>query len=173
MLDKSERVVIAKCIDVKTERVEKYGNSLFTFARFKVVDVITGSIVNEFTLRQFGGREGNTVIGSAIDYPFVKGEKLLLFLGGNNDDGYPLMFPQGVYKIVASSISGNEIIQHTENSSAISGVRLYRAKDRSEYKHTPSVVLLNDFVFSLKEAYYRNSPPPNQVPEIYAPQQVN
>lgn len=87
LIDKAETVVLARCTN---ETYTRDANALFgkfAFYTFEIEDTIKGTPPishGVLTLRMGGtGRVGA---------PFSKGERLILFLGKVNADGYPTLF---------------------------------------------------------------------------------
>ena len=100
-VQRSKRIVLARCMESITREVPQYGGSPFTFYRFESQRVLRGDPMKQFSLRIFGGRVGDTELASEHIPTFVPQRRYLLFLGENNRDGFPVVSPGWVFEVVA------------------------------------------------------------------------
>jgi hypothetical protein len=140
----SARIVFAKCRNV-TVRKEAGGN-IFTFSEFDVISVIKGPNDTEFSLRLLGGRIGDTEISSSNIPSFKVGEEVVLFLGRDNKDGYPTVFPQGVFRVRTNPASNQRVVLPRPN-----GLQLFNSQDDKPYSTPPDPLPLQDFLVSLRK----------------------
>jgi hypothetical protein len=164
LLDKCSRSVVATVESVETRPVEEFNGVPFTFITFRTDQVITGNINDTFTLRLFGGTLGTTEVSSALHFDYQAGQQLLMFLGEDNSDGFPLIFPQGIYQVIPHPMSKGSVVGPSENSAPIAGIQLYRSADESAYKTIPRLIPLEDFVYSLQRAWYSGESPAPAAP---------
>lgn len=141
----SSRIVVAKCRNVDVQ--ESRNGNIFTFASFDTLQVLKGHISESgFTLRLLGGRVGNVEVDSPITPKFTTGEEIVLFLGRDNTDGYPTIFPQGVFRIRTEHGSGQKIV-----SPLPSGLTLFSARNNQQLSSSAQTLSLEDFLFSLSK----------------------
>ena len=140
----STRVVLAKCRSIEVRQVT--GGNIFTFLEFEIIDVIKGPSDKVLTLRLLGGRVGDTEISSSNIPSFKTGEEVVLFLGRENTDGYPTVFPQGVFRVRTNSTSNTKIVVPRPT-----GLRLFNAQDDKPYSTPPAPLPLQDFLLSLRK----------------------
>lgn len=142
----SERAVLAKCISVDVRRVENYGGNIFTFIEFEVLEKIFGDIGDSFTLRFLGGEIGDIEYSVMPAYPtFTPGEEVILLLGADNDDGHPIIFHQGEFRIMTNRTTGEK-----STKTPVTGMTIYRSSDGSAFGSTPSVINAKDLIYTLK-----------------------
>lgn len=106
LIQQSPRIVVAKCMASETRAVKAYGGNPFTFARFAAAESLAGDLNASFELRIFGGRLGDVNVSEDGLPLFVPGTRYLLFLGPSNQDGFPLLKPQGVFEVVPPTTPG-------------------------------------------------------------------
>ncbi len=140
----SSGVVFAKCRNVTTRR-ENNGN-IFTFFDFETISVIKGPAVESFTVRLLGGRIGNTEISSGSIPSFKMGEEVVLFLGRQNREGYPTVFPQGVFRVRTDPESKVKFVNPKPTD-----LRLFNAQTNIPYEASPNSLSLDDFLLSLRK----------------------
>jgi hypothetical protein len=140
----SSRVVFAKCRNVTTRR-ESNGN-IFTFYDFETISVIKGPPGESFTVRLLGGRIGNTEISSGSIPSFKMGEEVVLFLGRQNREGYPTVFPQGVFRVGIDPASKVKFVNPKPTD-----LRLFNAQTDKPYEASPNSLSLDDFLLSLRK----------------------
>lgn len=157
LIENSARSVVATVKAVETRQVPEYNNTLFTFITLETNEVISGSIGSVFTLRLFGGTSGDTVISSPIDFAYQPGQKLVMFLGEDNDSGFPLIFPQGIYTVQQTSVSDTQFVQRGADSAPHGGILFYRAGTESVYSSLPRSLPLADYVDSVRRAVFIDS----------------
>lgn len=139
----SKRIVLAKCIAVNTR--EAASGNIFTFSTFEALQIIKGNLpAKQFTLRFLGGRIGNVEIDASGVPKFAVGEEVVLFAGRDNQEGYPTIFPQAIFRIRTQSVTGQKIVFKNPT-----GIQLYRAKDHTRYSSPPESLPLEDFLYSL------------------------
>lgn len=141
---KSVYIVLAECMAVETRAVEKFGNNLFTFSDFRIEETIAGGLEPEFTLRLFGGSQGNVVIDAPMVPRFQPGERVVLLLGEKNKDGYPIVSLQGVFR-VRDANQGRGVIE-----TPITELTIFNAAEGAPYAEPPQTITVDDFVYSLK-----------------------
>jgi hypothetical protein len=164
LIDNSARVVVATVVSVETQPVQKYNNTLFTFITFHTDEIVTGDIDDTFTLRLFGGTDGATIISSPLDFNYQPGEQLVMFLGEDNSDGHPLIFPQGIYRVKPHPMSDAPMIGRGDNSAPHGGIVFYRAGTNDAYGHLPQLIPLSDYVASVKRAQFSTDVPAPALP---------
>ena len=140
----STRVVLARCRSVEARKVT--GGNIFTFLEFEIIDVVKGPNDTVLALRLLGGRVGDAEISSSNIPSFKTGEEVVLFLGRENQDGYPTVFPQGVFRVRTSPTSNTKVVVPRP-----AGLRLFNAQDDKPYSTPPDPLPLNDFLFSLRK----------------------
>lgn len=140
----STRVVLAKCRSTAVRK--ETGGNIFTFLEFEILEVIKGPKDAVVALRLLGGRIGDTEISSANIPSFKTGEEVVLFLGRENKDGYPTLFPQGVFRVRTTPASETKIVLPKP-----SGIRLFNARDDKPYSTPPDPLPLQDFLVSLRK----------------------
>jgi len=127
LVELSNRIVLAKCSAVEVR--EGTGGNIFTFSNFNVLQVIKGSMpTKEFRLRLLGGRIGNIEVDHSGIPQFAAGEEVVLFLGQNNQEGYPTIFPQATFRVRTQPVTGLKIILPNPTD-----LPLYRAADKQPY----------------------------------------
>lgn len=145
LTESAARVVVARCVSVETRGVPAYGGQLFTFSTFETRDRIAGAIGDRFTLRLFGGRQGDVVVDAPMMPTFTPGEDVLLLLGPDNADGHPVVRIQGVLRIETDARTGAPVV-----TTPVSGLDIQRATDGAGYAVPPTPVPLDDLVFTLR-----------------------
>ena len=145
LFQSAARAVVARCVSVETRAVPAYGGQLFTFSTFETRDRISGTIGDRFTLRLFGGRQGDIVVDAPMTPTFTPGEDVLLLLGPDNADGHPIVRIQGVLRIETDARTGVPVV-----TTPVSGINLRRAIDGTAYAVPPTPVPLEDIVFTLR-----------------------
>ncbi len=141
----SRRTVLARCRSVDVR--EDAGGNIFTFYEFEVLQKLKGGAgENSFTLRLLGGRVGNAEVTPVLDVGFVPGKKYVLFLGRENDEGYPTIASQSIFQVMTSPLDKREVV-----SPSPTGLNLYEATSGRKYVETPDLLLLEDFLFSIKK----------------------
>ncbi len=99
LVRQSPRILSARCVGIEIRELPQYGNNIFTFYRFEPLEVLHGNLRKPFEIRLFGGQLGNTVVDGDGMPRFTRGESYLMFLGADNADGYPLIKPQGLFRL--------------------------------------------------------------------------
>jgi hypothetical protein len=145
LVTRSTRIVVAEC---KTVGVRKSpGGNIFTFIEFKILRTIKGSFpTTSFTLRLFGGRLGNEQVDSPPIPTLNPGDKTVLLLGPDNSAGYPIFYPDGIFKVVTHPVNKSEIVIPKPK-----GLPLFRAKSDKAYAEEPELLPLEDFLFSISK----------------------
>lgn len=141
----AKRIALVRCLSTKTRRVEQYGQAIFTFTTFKVLEEIVGELPDTFTLRFMGGRVGNTILDSPLLPVFEPGEELVIHLGPDNRDGYPVLFGQGLLEVKEDRLSGKKVV-----TSPISGLPLLQAENGKSYVGKANAIPLEDLIYSLR-----------------------
>jgi hypothetical protein len=137
------RIVVAKCTDVS---VKQEPTGIFTYYGFNVIKLVKGKLEgNSFKLRLIGGRIGSTILEVPEMPTFAHGEEVVLFLGKDNDLGYPTISIQGVFK-VSESAAGKKILPEP------SGLKLIHIANNKPYAESEEVVLLDDFLAAVSSA---------------------
>lgn len=142
VFDLSSRVVLAKCRNVTTRR--ENGN-IFTFSEFEITSVVKGPPGDALTLRLLGGRIGNDEVSAANIPSFKTEEEVVLFLGQENKDGYPTIFPQGVFRVRTDPVSQTKVVTPKP-----SGLQLFNSQGKP-YSSAPESLPLEDFLLSLRK----------------------
>lgn len=145
VVETSVRAVHATCVDVDIQEVAQYGGNLFTFSTFQVQEKIYGDIDDQFTLRIFGGEQAGMTIEFPMRPTFKPKEEVILLLGPDNKDGYPVVSIHGVYRIIRHPRTGANVVE-----TSITGMTVYRAATGSAYSSTPRLVPVEDFIYSLR-----------------------
>jgi hypothetical protein len=140
----STRVVLAKCRSVAARK--EAGGNIFTFLEFETINTIKGPNDAVVPLRLLGGRVGDTEVSSASIPSFKTGEEVVLFLGRENRDGYPTLFPQGVFRVRTNPVSKTKVVVPKPT-----GLRLFNAQDNKPYSTSPDFLPLQDFLLSLRK----------------------
>lgn len=140
----SARISLARCLAVEVR--EGPGGNIFTFSEFEVLQMAKGSLPAHFTLRLLGGRLGNVEVDAPYLPRFTPGEEVVLFLGRDNADGYPTIFPQGVFAIRTHPMSGEKVVVPSPT-----GLSLFHVRDNTPYPVPPKYTPLEDFLFSLEK----------------------
>lgn len=148
----SRRAVVAKCILVETKRVEKYGGSIFTFSTFDVVKNLRGDINKQFTLRLLGGRIDDIIYDAPMIPFFTKGEEVIIFLGEDNKDGYPIISLQGIIQVETNVATKEKFV----SSNLINDIPIYNSSSNTEYSNIPKRIPLEDMLFSLNKLLNEN-----------------
>jgi hypothetical protein len=143
VFDLSTRVVFAKCRNVTTRR--ENGGNIFTFSEFEIINFIKGPAGEALTLRLLGGRIGNDQISGASIPTFKVEEEVVLFLGRENKDGYPTVFPQGVFRVRTDPVTKTKAIVPRP-----SGIQLFDSQGKP-YSSAPESLPLEDFLRSLRK----------------------
>lgn len=143
VFDLSARVVLAKCRSVTTRRAN--GGNIFTFSEFGITSVIKGPPGETVTLRLLGGRIGNEEVSADGIPTFRDQEEVVLFLGKENKDGYPTVFPQGVFRVRAEPVTQTKVVVPTP-----SGLQLFDSQGKP-YSSAPESLPLEDFLLSLRK----------------------
>lgn len=139
----SERIVLARCINGETREIPM---GIFTFTSFAEEKVLKGSAGQKnFTLRLPGGQVGTRIVDAPGVPTFSKGETVLLFLGKKNRDGFPTLFPQGVFRVMPLANHGAK----TGISPIPADLPLMYADSGKPYPSRPDEMPLNDFLYSL------------------------
>ncbi len=92
MLNKAERIVLARCFNSEARKTE--GGNIYTFVDFELMKLIKGEISSRFNLQMFGGRIGNEsqeITGLTLP-EFHPGDIVILLLGKDNDRGIPFLY---------------------------------------------------------------------------------
>lgn len=145
LIDLSTRIVLAKCRAVSVR--ESAGGNIFTFSEFEAERMLKGSLPPKgFTLRLLGGRVGDVEISSELMPKFTPGAEVVLFLGRDNEAGYPTVFPQGVFRVRNDSTDKRKHVTPKPE-----GLPLFRAQDQQPYSNPPESLPLEDFLFSLQK----------------------
>ena len=141
----SRRIVLARCVSVDVRK--DLGGNIFTFSVFTVLRNVKGEgSASHFTLRLIGGRIGGVETRAEGIPQFTPNEEVVLFLGPENQDGYPIVFSEEVFRVRIESTSGAKTVQPVP-----SGLPLYRAANRTPYDSKPDALPLEDFVYSLSK----------------------
>ena len=143
VFDLSARVVLARCHSVTTRRVN--GGNIFTFSEFAITSVIKGPPGEVVTLRLLGGRIGNEEVRTDSLPTFKDQEEVVLFLGKENKDGYPTVFPQGVFRIRTEPVTQTKVVVPKP-----SGLQLFNSQGKP-YSSAPESLPLEDFLLSLRK----------------------
>lgn len=144
IIESSTRAVLAKCISVEVKPVEKYGGNIFTFSKFKTLEKISGDIGDEFTLRLYGGEFEDVVIDAPMMPSFMPEEAVILLLGDDNNDGYPIIFVQGVFRLGTNSSTNEKVVM-----TPVTDTPIYRSSDGSLYATTPTIITVEDFKYTI------------------------
>ena len=147
---RSGRIVVARCLSSQARIVDPGGN-IFTFSEFQIIDLVKGSLPPQFTLRILGGTVGATSVSADMS-SFEPGEELILFLGPDNQDGYPTVGLQSIYRTRRDLASQQWVV-----ADAIYDLKLFRAGTRNEINQFStgnynSPVTVEDFVWSIRQA---------------------
>jgi len=141
----SRRAVLARCRSVDVREVS--GGNIFTFYEFDALETLKGEeVAGGFTLRILGGRVGNSEVTPALNVEFVPGQKYVLFLGGENAEGYPTIASQSIFQVRVSPLDRSEVVTPSPT-----GLRLYNARDGRKYAETPDLLSLEDFLYSIRK----------------------
>ena len=149
MAQTADRIVVARCVD-SAPRADAKTGSIFTYSKFEVLESVKGRVGPAFTIRLFGGTVGNITDGAPGLPEFHQGEKVVLFLGPDNQDGYPALFLQGVYRTEQEPASGAWIV-----TDPIDDLPLFRAGTRTPISITrlsEPPITVEDFVYSIRQA---------------------
>lgn len=147
---RSENIVLARCISSESKWNDE-GSLIFTYVTFQIEDTIKGEDAeDEITLRLIGGQVGDQIL-SAPDIPNInEDEEVILFLGPKNKAGYPTLtnMKNGVLRIYTDDVTGQgNVITPT------TGIPIYKENSSKAISGTQdSKILLEDFIYSLKEA---------------------
>jgi len=140
------RVVLAHCRKVTVRQTEA---GIFTFTDFDVVRTLKGSFPKtSLTLRLLGGALHDKVVDAPFMPSFTSGADVVLFLGADNADGFPTIFPQAVFEVVTDPGSGQRIVRPSPTS-----LTIYRKSDGSAHPTLPAPVTLEDFLYSLERLF--------------------
>lgn len=140
----ARRIVVAECRAVDVREAD---GQIFTFTDFDAITTVKGTLPPQFTLRLVGGQVGDVTVDAPLTPRFVPGERLVLFLGADNKKGYPVIFPQAVFRVRTRPGTTEKIVAPKPT-----GLVLYRASDGRAYPTPlPADVLLEDLVFSLRK----------------------
>jgi len=140
-MERAERVLYVQSTGSKVKR--GVGGNIFTYTTFRVIRAAKGTARAEIELRLLGGRIDNEVIVSPLNLDFRSGDRFVLFLGKDNAEGYPTLIPQAIYTVKMQD--GVEVVDPTPT-----GLQFYHAKGGKAYTTSPSIVPLEDFIFSLE-----------------------
>ena len=149
-IEHADRILVAKCTGSAARVVNELGGNIFTFTTFTVVEMVKGSLPPAFTIRVLGGTVGNVTVGPDDVPQFHAGEEVILFLGPDNQDGYPTLSPQGLYRTEWRPAPGGPIV-----TDPIYDLPLFRAGTRTPISPTtPSEppTTVEDFVHSIRQA---------------------
>jgi|SRR3972149_604210 len=139
----SSRIVFAKCRSSDVREVT--GGNIFTFSEFDVFQTVKGSFPKDrFILRLLGGRIGNVEVDAPFTPRFTPGKEVVLFLGRDNADGYPTIFPQGVFEVCTKPKTEEKIVVPNPTD-----IPLFHARDNTAYSTLPKFTPLEDFLFSI------------------------
>jgi len=97
----AERIVVARLIGAEA-RLEPRSRLVFTYNTFELSEVIKGRSPGQiFVLRLVGGAVGTRIVQVEGMPRFTASEEVILFLGPDNEDGYPTVYglSEGVYRI--------------------------------------------------------------------------
>lgn len=158
LVRRAERIVVARCLSSQARAVEELGGTIFTFSEFDIIELVKGSLPSRFTTRVVGGTVGSVTV-SGDDVPqFEPGDEFVLFLGPDNQDGYPPV--DTIYHTERDPDSGQWLLRESwppTIGNDTEGLTLFRAGTRQEinpfstadYDHP---VTVEDFVWSLRQA---------------------
>ena len=111
LIREADRIVVARCLRSEVKFLDNAGWP-FTSITFEMVEMVKGDLPTTFTLRLVGGQVGTTDYSGSEKLPaFSPNEEVILLLGPNNQDGYPLTsIYRWVYRITREPQSGRLLV---------------------------------------------------------------
>ena len=131
LVARAEQIVVGTVTDIH-EAIDAHGAPA-TYVTLSDLTVLKGTVGDTLTLRFYGGRAGNVVVGIPDMPTFAVGERPLLFIAGNGSSVCPLVGVwQGQFRVRLDAQSGAEIVEDHAGVpvTGISGGHLMRS-DRS------------------------------------------
>ena len=147
----SKRLAHVRCL---AAQVREVNHNIFTFYDFETLEKIKGELPARFTVRLLGGQLGNVEVDSPLIPKFTAGAEFVLALGSDNQEGYPTIFPQGIFRIVKDPTTQTQVV------AAVPEMPLFQAHDKKPYAAPPRNVPLGDFIFSLRRLISNKTPRP-------------
>jgi hypothetical protein len=148
MVRRAERIVVARCLSSEP-RILQPGGVIFTFVEFDTTDLVKGKLPARFTLRLLGGTVGGRTIDADGTPTFTPGDEVILLLGPDNAEGYPVIGMQSFYR--TSRDPAGWIV-----ADPVYDLDLYRAGTRepiNQYSTSEYGPLhVADFVWSIRQA---------------------
>lgn len=142
----AKHIVFARVdsVDVRAE-----AGDVWTYTNFTPLKRIKGNIGNVFTTRLFFvGKFGNAeYIVTDMEIPsFLDGEEVVLFLGEDNQQGFPVVDTENVFRVF------RDVNNRVTISPSPDRLPIYSAASGNVQESRADEMTLEDFLFSLSKA---------------------